>query len=243
MRPVVFTLSVLLLLGCQPQPDSQTTAQVTQLQHRLRTQQDSLRRLRQQLAGSQQSPNDNELQRQLQTQQDTLRRLRQQLIRTQQNLEETALMANAATSAATAAVGSARTRPSAVPAGTLYGKAAIVKLPDEEMAEVLSLADSTSSSGGEEFSVKAYRVCNGPADATLDYCNCSHYVYLALESEGMPYEYKLYRLGPFFGARLAGWTPGKDGLRGQTTLRIRHDVKGRQKTDAFRVGWRKVQRL
>ncbi|RAK69423.1 hypothetical protein [Hymenobacter edaphi] len=215
MRTALFLPAALLLLGCQPQPDPQATAQpghlnqLTQLQHRL------------------------------QTQQDTLRRLRRRLDSTQRQLEETALAANALLPAGTAPAPGGRLRPAQVPAGTLYGKPAAVALADTEMAEVLSLADSTSSGAGPEFSVKAYRVCNGPADATLEFCNCSHYVYLALDTGDLPYEYRLYRVGPFYQAQLAGWA--QDGE--QPVLRIRHDIKGRRQTDAFRIGWKGVQRL
>ena len=211
-----------LLMGCQRQPD----AQLARLQSRLAAQQDSLRQLRRELTG----------------QQDSVQQMRARLGATQERLEETAQAANALEQGLQAST-PAKPRVGAVPAGTLYGKPAVVLLPDEEMAEVLTLADSTSSAGSEEFSVKAYRVCNGPADLTLDYCNCSHYVYLALESGGIPYEYKLYRLGPFYEARLAGWAQGQDDHQGQPILRIRHDMKGRKKTDAFRISCRGVSRI
>lgn len=222
MRQALFLPAALLLLGCQRQP----APQLARLQTQLTTQQDTLRQLRQELS----------------RQQDSVRQARMRLAATQERLEETALAANALAAPSAVSVAPKQLAKPA-PVGRLYGKAAVVTLPDTEMAEVLTLADSTSSASGGEFSVKAYRVCNGPADLTLDFCNCSHYVYLALDSGEMPYEYKLYRLGPFYEARLAGWAEGTGDYRGQPVLRIRHDMKGRQQTDTFRVSWRGVQRL
>ena len=230
MRYALFLPAALLLLGCQPQSDPQ----LTRLQTQLTAQQDTLRRLHRELAG----------------QQDSVRRVRQRLARTQEILEETAQMANYIMQGE---AGPARARPraGALPAGTLYGKPAIVRLPDEEMAEVLALADTTTSSTADDYSITAYRACNGPSDATLDYCNCSHYVYLALGTNDLPNEYKLFRIGPFYEARFAGWgetkasgpQPADGGPRGYSVLRIRHDLKGRSRTDTFRVSWQGVQQL
>lgn len=189
-----------------------------------------------------------QLRRALAGQQDSVQRVRQRLAATQETLEYTAQMANYAESGAPGAI-RARARQKTVPAGTLYGKLAIVTL-DAELAEVLLSADTTASSEAVGCSVKAYRVCNGPADATQDACTCSHYVYLALTGGDAVEEYKLFRIGPFYQARFAGWTavpdspkPDDTGYQNQLILRIRHDIMGRQKTDAFRISWQGVRQL
>lgn len=227
MRPALFLPAALLLLGCQRQPDPQ----LARLHAQLTTQQDTLRQLRRALA----------------SQQDSVRLARLRLAATQERLEETAQLANYIEQGETGQPPRRRSRPASIPAGTLYSKPAVVTLPDAEMAEILSIADSSTTHEAKDYAARAYLVCNGPADATIDECNCSHYVYLALGTYDLPNEYKLFRLGPFFEADFAGWSKGpvqnQDEESNQLTLRIRHDMKGRQQTDAFRISWQGVQRL
>ncbi|MCC3158475.1 hypothetical protein LJ737_14590 [Hymenobacter sp. 15J16-1T3B] len=173
-----------------------------------------------------------QLRQQVARQSDTLDRLHQELRRA-------AAAANHPCPADSAA---ARPRLRELPSGTLYGTPAAVELPDAELAEVLSVADTSVYAQADDCAVRAYLLCNGPGDATLDYCTCSHYVYLALTGGDAVEEYKLFRVGPFFEAKLVGWE-NNDAKSSPLTLRIRHNQKGRPKTDAFRVSWRGVRRL
>lgn len=116
--------------------------------------------------------------------------------------------------------------------GILYHKPEVTKLQDNEMAEVLSLTDSTVSLSAEDYQARAYRVCNGPADSTLEYCNCSHYVYVATGTYDMPQDYQLFRIGPFY---LAEFIVAKGSNKKQSLLAIRHDVRGRKRIDVFRI--------
>jgi hypothetical protein len=116
--------------------------------------------------------------------------------------------------------------------GILYHRPEVTKLRDTEMAEVLSLADSTVSLNAEDYQVRAYRVCNGPADGTLEYCNCSHYVYVATGTYDMPQDYQIFRIGPFY---LAEFIAAKGSTKEQPLLAIRHDIRGRKHTDVFRI--------
>jgi len=88
--------------------------------------------------------------------------------------------------------------------------------------------------------VRAYRVCNGPADATLDYCNCSHYVYVAVSSYDIPEEYHLFRLGPFY---LAKFVSAKGSTKERPLLAVSHDMKGHKRTDVFGISASGVRHL
>ncbi|MCC2545422.1 hypothetical protein LJY25_03115 [Hymenobacter sp. BT175] len=118
-----------------------------------------------------------------------------------------------------------------------YKKPEITALADADLPEVLSLLDTTATFMANEFDIKAYRVCNGPADPDLEYCNCSHYVYVGLGTYDLPQEYKAFRIGPFYLAQFTGWNQDKD----NPVLYIQHDVKGRKHVDTFRISMAGIQ--
>ncbi|GAA3928976.1 hypothetical protein [Hymenobacter algoricola] len=109
----------------------------------------------------------------------------------------------------------------------------VITATDAELPEVLSLLDSTTTFQADYYPIKAFRICNGPTDTAREYCNCSHYVYIALNTDDLPYECKGFRIGPFYEARFKGWNSDKK----NPALRIEHEVGGRRKTDTFRIAW------
>ncbi|UOQ50851.1 hypothetical protein [Hymenobacter cellulosivorans] len=124
------------------------------------------------------------------------------------------------------------------PTPQLYRQPVITPL-STELAEVLSLIDSTTTFAADNYSIRASRACNGPSDQELDYCNCSNFIYLSLDTYNMPYEYKAYRIGPFYEAEFKGWK----GTKARADLQISHNVKGQKRVNTFRISWAGVQQL
>lgn len=162
------------------------------------------------------------LSRQAKTQHDSLAMLREDLATAAALVAEQEAQRNPAKPSAAQAVPTT---------GVLYHTPEVTRLPDAEMAEVLSLADSTVSIDADNYKVVAYRVCNGPPDNTLEYCNCSHYVYLATCTYDLPADYQLYRIGPFFMPQLTS----TKGTKEQPLLAVQHEIRGRKRTDVFRI--------
>ncbi|WP_125077700.1 hypothetical protein [Rufibacter latericius] len=117
------------------------------------------------------------------------------------------------------------------PTYKLYKKPIISEIKDSEFAEVISSTDTMATFMADEFRVTAASVCNGPADPDLDYCNCSNFVYVVTATDGEYSDYQLFKVGPFVEPQFKGWKKDKE----RPELIIEHDVKGKKKTDTFRI--------
>lgn len=113
----------------------------------------------------------------------------------------------------------------------LYQKPTIKEIKDAEFAEVLSSTDTMATFRADEFRVTAASVCNGPADPDLDYCNCSSFIYVVTATDGEYSDYQLFKIGPFVEPQFKGWKKDKE----KPELIIVHDVKGKKRTDTFKI--------
>jgi hypothetical protein len=104
----------------------------------------------------------------------------------------------------------------------LYEKPYIKKLEDSEFAEVVSLFDTLTEFHTNNYSIRALTACNGPADPELEYCNCSHFIYITTGTYDLPQEYQIFKIGPFFLPEFVGWNDATASPK----LSIQHDVKG-----------------
>ncbi|ALJ00707.1 hypothetical protein [Rufibacter tibetensis] len=113
----------------------------------------------------------------------------------------------------------------------LYGKVSSSEIKGLEFAEVLAIAEADTSFSSDDYEVRVYLACNGPADPELEECNCSHYAYVTTGTYDMPIDYRLFRVGPFFMPKFGRW----GGTKQQPELTIEHQVKGKPEKTIVRV--------
>jgi hypothetical protein len=113
----------------------------------------------------------------------------------------------------------------------LYSRPTVKEIRDFEFAEVLSSTDTLATFMADDFRVTAASVCNGPGDPDLDYCNCSNFIYVVTATDGEYSNYQLFKIGPFVEPQFKGWKKDKE----KPALIIEHDIKGKKRTDTFRI--------
>jgi hypothetical protein len=113
----------------------------------------------------------------------------------------------------------------------LYDKIGSSEIKDFEFAEVLAIAEADTAFGSNDYEVRVYLACNGPADPDIDECNCSHYAYVTTGTYDMPNDYKLFKVGPFFMPKFSKW----GGTKEQPELTIEHQVKGKAEKTIIKV--------
>lgn len=113
----------------------------------------------------------------------------------------------------------------------LYDKIGSSEIKDFEFAEVLAIAEADTAIGSNDYEVRVYLACNGPADPDIDECNCSHYAYVTTGTYDLPIDYRLFKVGPFFLPKFSKW----GGTKEQPELIIEHQVKGKAEKTVIKV--------
>jgi hypothetical protein len=80
------------------------------------------------------------------------------------------------------------------------------EVKSKELAEVLNLAELLSKKSNDSFDCKVFSCHNGPSDPELEYCNESINYYISNGKYDLPYEFKLFKIGPFYTVEKAALT-------------------------------------
>lgn len=116
--------------------------------------------------------------------------------------------------------------------GDLYEDLPTIRIiNDYEFAEVLGEMDTIAKSKGSDYLVKIIRVCNGPANPEIEYCNCSHNFYVVTGQYDLPPEFNLFSIGPFY----LGKIDGIEIKEGVPVASISHNVKGMNQKIHFKI--------
>jgi hypothetical protein len=75
----------------------------------------------------------------------------------------------------------------------------LTEIKNFEFAEVLLNDSVVGKLNNDNYLCKIIEACNGPADPDLEYCNCSFNYYIANGAFDLPPDFKLFKLGPFYG--------------------------------------------
>jgi hypothetical protein len=81
-----------------------------------------------------------------------------------------------------------------------------VEVKSKELAEVLNLAELLSKKSNDSFDCKVFYCHNGPSDPELEYCNESINYYISNGKYELPYQFKLFKVGPFYTVEKASLT-------------------------------------
>lgn len=115
-----------------------------------------------------------------------------------------------------------------------------VDVKSKEFAEVLNLAELLDKKSNNTFTSKVFSCHNGPSDPELEYCNESVNYYISNGKYELPYEFKLFKIGPFYDIEKATLTAGKND---SYLLTIHHKYDKEKWTTQYQIDFDKTTLL
>lgn len=117
----------------------------------------------------------------------------------------------------------------------LYGVVKPVPVNDFTFAKLINSFDTTISHWNGEYYTRIVKACNGQADLSLEYCNCSDNIYVSTGSPDIPEEYYLFKIGPYMEVVI-------DSLdREKSELIFHHKIKDKIKSERLKINLTNVK--